>query len=97
MSLRRDPIQDRSDDQRHLETPMRLLPKRHDGAPATWTPLALQCGGLTAVVRCPSCGEGFDLYDYEIGSDGSVLTSVICPHGCGYNEIVKLDGWKESE
>jgi len=73
---------------------MRVLEKRDDGAKATWAPVPVYGDRLTAVVRCPSCGAAFDLFEYEIGEDGSVLASVICPHGCGFNEIVKLAGWK---
>lgn len=76
---------------------MKVLLRRDAAAQrveATWAPIPLHPEGRTASILCPTCGKEFDLFEYEIGEDGSVLLPVLCPFSCGFHEILKLDGWK---
>jgi len=62
------------------------------------TPCSWQGGttptGRTALFCCPR-GHIGTLSDHEIGLDGTVSPSVVCPHeGCDFHEFIKLEGWK---
>lgn len=47
----------------------------------------------TALVSCPDCGKGVSLSNHRIGTDGTVTPSLVCPHGCGFNDEIHLEGW----
>lgn len=47
----------------------------------------------SATFKCPNCGAYGVLEDHEIGGDGSVTPSVVCPEDCGFHDYVMLVGW----
>jgi hypothetical protein len=58
-----------------------------------WWPLGTP-EGRSAVVRCPTCGECATLTDHTIAADGTVSSSLQCPHdGCTFHDHVRLEGW----
>lgn len=63
-----------------------------EGSHGTWEPVRVD-GRPTARVWCLGCGRAATLDDHEIQEDGRVSPSLICPHGCGWHESVRLDGW----
>jgi len=69
-------------------------PRSDAPKPGSWAPYPLADGRTTALFRCPTCGEPFDFFEYEIGSDGSILAPVFCPYPrCGWKGNVKLADW----
>lgn len=71
---------------------MMFIPYDENLKPGTWkggqTPT-----GQTALFCCPN-GHIGSLTDHEIGPDGKVTPSVVCPHdGCGFHEFIQLEGW----
>lgn len=48
---------------------------------------------ITALVSCPGCGKTISLSKHGINPDGTVSPSLICPHGCGFHDFIKLEGW----
>lgn len=50
-------------------------------------------GCCTAALRCPGCGRLFCLAGHRIDERGQVSPSVVCPHGCGFHVMMKLEGW----
>lgn len=50
-------------------------------------------GFRTANVSCPNCGMVFSLSHHKIDESGNVSPSVVCAHGCGFHDYVKLEGW----
>lgn len=51
--------------------------------------------GGAVTLHCPGCHEGFALQvPWTIGNDGMVLPSAVCPQGCGFHALVRLEGWK---
>lgn len=39
-------------------------------------------------------GHYLSIYKHTISQDGTVTPSVVCPvDGCGFHEVVRLDGW----
>lgn len=44
----------------------------------------------TVALVCPTCGAAFCLADHTINRDGVVMPSVVCPHGCGFHDMVQV-------
>lgn len=59
------------------------------GVPGTWL-----VSSAVAVVACPRCGGSMQLRAHLIAADGSVSPSVVCPYGCGWHEVIVLEGWR---
>jgi len=68
-----------------------------DAPAGTWIrwhwPWPFPAGRPTAAMPCPKCNRAFCLAEHTIAGDGRVSPSVVCPHGCGYHVMMKLDGW----
>lgn len=47
----------------------------------------------TAAFRCPGCGRLFCLADHRIDGQGIVSPSVVCPYGCGFHVMMRLEDW----
>ena len=63
-------------------------------APLTWRPVRIGSSErFTAMVVCANGHSGL-LEDHEIGPDGTVSPSLVCPEvGCPWHETIRLDGW----
>ncbi len=62
----------------------------NDYLPGTWKELKTS-KGRSASLTCPDCGNTCVLTDHDIGSDGIVLPSVVCPtNDCHFHKFVKL-------
>jgi len=69
------------------------LNKSRELIPKTWRKL-LSGEKISASIVCPNGHYGV-LIDHDIGSDGTVSPSVVCPEeGCKFHDYVKLLGWK---
>lgn len=67
---------------------------RWSGGHATWFPVTRENGARTAMLNCPVCGQTASLVEHEIGADGTVSPSVVCPYaGCVFHDYVRLVGW----
>lgn len=61
-----------------------------------WKPAALGNGDRTALVGCPACGQVGSLSQHDIGPDGEVNPSLVCPaDGCDFHEHIELEGWDD--
>ncbi len=51
--------------------------------------------GRTALFCCPMCGKIASLSNHDIGVDGEVSPSVVCPSKtCVFHAFIRLEGWK---
>lgn len=75
----------------------KILPFDNDHKPGTWKALLLPLGRKyvrSATVTCPECGKVASLSDHQIGDDGTVSPSLLCPYDdCNFLEYVQLEGW----
>jgi len=66
----------------------------------TWWPVttgrnARSDGARSALVTCPLCGQPSSLDGHQIGVDGAVSPSLVCPReGCTWHVWVRLEGWR---
>lgn len=61
--------------------------------PPCWRPLETIEKGRSATLICPQGHHG-TLTDHDIGADGTVTPSAVCPHdGCTFHENVRLVDW----
>lgn len=75
---------------------MKIFQQSNDYLPGTWKGLKTRQGRKASFV-CPECGQLGALVDHDIGDDGTVTPSVVCPHlGCAFHEFIKLDGWNSN-
>jgi len=49
------------------------------------------------MISCPDCGKFGVLNDHQVDDSGKVSPSVVCPHNCGFHEMIRLAGWKPGE
>ena len=74
----------------------------------TWPPMGgyrevkTEDGKRSARITCPHCGLRGSLAEtHEIGPDGLVTPSVMCPGNgqevCTFHETVTLEGWRAEE
>ena len=59
----------------------------------TWIRWVYTKGNHTAALCCPTCGHAFCLVGHRVNDQGDVSPSVVCPHGCGFHVMMRLDGW----
>ncbi len=64
---------------------------RHSGR---WWPVRVN-GIAGAGISCPGCGriEILEPPRHAIAPDGNVSKRFACPHGCGFDDYVRLEGW----
>jgi hypothetical protein len=71
-------------------------PHNNDHAPGTWKGLKTE-QGRKASFTCPNCGKIGSLADHDIGKNGEVNPSVVCPYDCGFHEYIRLAGWAKAD
>ena len=59
----------------------------------TWKEFHIDEEKLSASFACPGCGVVGTLEDHIIHPNGIVEPSVDCPEGCGFHDMVILEGW----
>lgn len=75
---------------REYAGPVRSRPR------ATWKPLKMADGTLSATVSCPGCGQVSALNSHAIGADGQVSPTLTCPYRCGFHDHIALINWRAS-
>lgn len=74
---------------------MNAYPQNDKNQRGTWKRWDAGPQGQTAAFTCPKCGGIAMLIDHEIGPDGAVSPSVVCPNEkCDFHEYIKLEGWQ---
>lgn len=64
---------------------------RKGSGPGSWRPVR---GGSSARLTCPRCGHDAEV-DQAIRWDGTLVQRLACPASCGFDEYVRLLGWRE--
>ncbi len=64
---------------------------RKGSGPGTWRPVR---GASSARLTCPRRGHDAEI-DQAIGWNGTLAQRLACPTGCGFDDYVRLLGWRE--